>query len=165
MKYKYITGIFLVIPSNSNFSNGVSLQDVYSDTSFVSGRNSAESMKLEPTIKNHNVYAKYVFKEKFHGPPGLVHGGILASVLDDVMGYTPVTQNIMAFTAKLEINYIFPVSIDKEFEIFAWAHKIDGKKVYAESIIKREDKVYVEGKGLFIDLGIGPPEFLTPYTS
>ena len=161
MSYKYITGEFLEIPTTSRFSNGVSLQDVYSDTSFVSGRNSPESMKLEPIIRNHNVFAKYTFKEKFHGPPGIVHGGILASVLDDVMGYTPVTQNIMAFTAKLEINYIFPVPVGEEFELFAWAHKIDGKKVFAESIIKRENKVYVEGKGLFIDLGINPPEFLS----
>ena len=42
----------------------------------------------------------------------------------------------MVKLAKLEINYIFPVPVGEEFELFAWAHKIDGKKVSGQLAIK-----------------------------
>ena len=161
MNYKYISGEVLSLPEDTTWTDGMKLQDIYPNSSFVSGTKNPEGMKIHPVVKDSMVHIKYTFEERFAGGPGLVHGGILAAAIDDLMGYATVIHNHMCVTANLSVNYISPVPVEEEFELLAWVTKIDGKKVFAESIIKREKKVYVEGSGLFIDLGINPPDFLS----
>ena len=153
MKYKYITGEALSLPEKTGCEDGMLLQDIYPDSSFVSGSKNPQSMRMKPIIKNNIVYAKYIFEDRFAGGPGLVHGGILSAALDDLMGYSTVIHNRMCVTANLEVNYLIPVPVEEEYELFAWVKGIEGKKITTESIIKKGDNVHVESKGLFIDLG------------
>ena len=153
MKYKYITGEALSLPEKTGLEDWMLLQDIYPDSSFVSGSKNPQSMRMKPIIKNNIVYAKYIFEDRFVGGPGLVHGGILSAALDDLMGYSTVIHNRMCVTANLEVNYLIPVPVEEEYELFAWVKGIEGKKITTESIIKKGDNVHVESKGLFIDLG------------
>ena len=152
MNYKYITGDNLEITS-SGWADGTVLQDLYPDSSFVSGVENSRGMKMIPVIKDRKIYAKYVFDKSFEGGPGLVHGGILSTVLDEMMGYATFTQNLFCVTANLNVNFRAPSPVEKEFEIYAWVKNIDGKKVYTESVIQSEEIIHVESDGLFIDLG------------
>ena len=152
MDYKFITGDNLEITS-PGWSEGTVLQDIYPDSSFVSGVENPHSMKMVPVIRDQKIYAKYIFEKRFEGGPGLVHGGILSTVLDEMMGYATVTHNLWCVTANLEVNYRSPCRGEEEFELSAWVKEIDGKKVYTESIIFSGDEVHVESSGLFINLG------------
>ena len=153
MDYKYITGQALSLPEKTGWKDGMLLQDIYPDSSFVSGSKNPQSMRMKPVIKNNLVYAKYIFEDRFAGGPGLVHGGILSAALDDLMGYATVIHNRMCVTANLEVNYIIPVPVEQEYELFAWVKDIDGKKITTESVIKSQENTHVESRGLFIDLG------------
>ncbi len=153
MKYRYITGDVLTLPEKTVWGDGMLLQDIYPDSSFVSGSKNPQSMRMKPFIKGNFVYAKYIFEDRFAGGPGLVHGGILSAALDDLMGYATVIHNRMCVTANLEVNYIIPVPVEQEYELFAWVKEIDGKKISTESVIRTNDNIHVESKGLFIDLG------------
>ena len=128
MEYKYISGNALALPEKTGWDDGMLLQDIYPDSSFVSGSKNPQSMRMKPVIKNNFVYAKYIFEDRFAGGPGLVHGGILSAALDDLMGYATVIHNRMCVTANLEVNYIIPVPVEQEYELFAWVKDIDGKK-------------------------------------
>ena len=152
MDYKFITGNNLEI-TNPGWSEGTVLQDIYPDSSFVSGVENPQSMKMVPVIRDQKIYAKYIFEKRFEGGPGLVHGGILSTVLDEMMGYATVTHNLWCVTANLEVNYRSPCPVEEEFELSAWVKEIDGKKVYTESIIFSGEEVHVESSGLFINLG------------
>ncbi len=59
----------------------------------------------------------------------------------------------MCVTANLEVNFITPVPVEKEYELFAWVKDIDGKKISTESVIRTKEKIHVESRALFIDLG------------
>jgi len=148
MNYKYITGETLSLPEKTGWEDGMLLQDIYPDSSFVSGSKNPQSMRMKPVIKNNIVYAKYIFEDRFAGGPGLVHGGILSAALDDLMGYSTVIHNRMCVTANLEVNYLIPVPVEEEYELFAWVKGIEGKKITTESVIKKGDNVHVESKGL-----------------
>ena len=161
MNYKYITGQVLEIDPSSGWTDGTLLQDIYPDSSFVSGNNT-DSMQMKPEIKNRKVYAKYSFAKRFEGGPGLVHGGILSAALDDMMGYATVTHNLPCVTANLNVNFIIPTPVEREFELYAWVKDIDGKKVYTESVIQSKDTIHVESSALFIDLGVDPAAYFAP---
>ena len=149
---RYITGEILPLPEDTLWVEGTKLQDIYPNSSFVSGTENPEGMKIHPVVKNNMVQIKYTFEKRFEGGPGLVHGGILAAAIDDLMGYATVIHNHMCVTANLSVNYISPVPVEKEFELLAWVTKLDGKKVSAESIIKLDDKIHVESSALFIEI-------------
>ena len=162
MEYKYISGKVLEI-TGSGWPDGTVLQEIYPDTSFVSGVENPKGMKMVPIIKDRKIYAKYVFEKSFEGGPGLVHGGILSTVLDDMMGYATFTQNLFCVTANLNVNFRVPSPVDKEFELYAWVKEVDGNKVYAESVIKSEDIIHVEADGLFINIGQdGARQYFSP---
>tara|TARA_B000000609_G_C24055293_1_gene283546 strand:- start:107 stop:610 length:504 start_codon:yes stop_codon:yes gene_type:complete len=162
MEYKYITGKVLEI-TGSGWPDGTVLQEIYPDTSFVSGVENPKGMKMVPIIKDRKIYAKYIFEKSFEGGPGLVHGGILSTVLDDMMGYATFTQNLFCVTANLNVNFRAPSPVDKEFELYAWVKEVDGNKVYAESVIQSEDSIHVEADGLFINIGQdGARQYFSP---
>ena len=152
MNYKYISGEVLPLSEETPWVEGTKLQDIYPNSSFVSGTKNPEGMKIHPVVKNNMVQIKYTFEKRFEGGPGLVHGGILAAAIDDLMGYATVIHNHMCVTANLSVNYISPVPVGEEFELLAWVKNIDGKKVSAESIIKLDDKIHVESSALFIEI-------------
>ena len=162
MEYKYITGKVLEI-TGSGWPDGTVLQEIYPDTSFVSGVENPKGMKMVPIIKDKKIYAKYIFEKSFEGGPGLVHGGILSTVLDDMMGYATFTQNLFCVTANLNVNFRAPSPVDKEFELYAWVKEVDGNKVYAESVIQSENAIHVEADGLFINIGQdGARQYFSP---
>ena len=162
MEYKYITGKVLEI-TGSGWPDGTVLQEIYPDTSFVSGVENPKGMKMVPIIKDRKIYAKYTFEKSFEGGPGLVHGGILSTVLDDMMGYATFTRNLFCVTANLNVNFRAPSPVDKEFELYAWVKEVDGNKVYAESVIQSEDAIHVEADGLFINIGQdGARQYFSP---
>lgn len=65
------------------------------------------------------VEAHYTVPPEFEGYPGVVHGGIVASILDEVVGRVAMTEDPNRFlvTAKLELRYRAPVPIEEELRI------------------------------------------------
>ena len=57
MEYKSITGKVLEI-TGSGWPDGTVLQEIYPDTSFVSGVENPKGMKMVPIIKDRKIYAK-----------------------------------------------------------------------------------------------------------
>jgi acyl-coenzyme A thioesterase PaaI-like protein len=155
MNYKYITGKVLDIPNPDRWSSLDQLLEWWPET-FVSGSQNDYGMKLSPILNNSKIVSIYNFESRFQGGPGLVHGGILSAALDDLMGYACVIHDRSCVTAKLEINYIKPVPVEKEFLLEAWVTNIEDKKLYLESSISSDNEVHIEGSGLFIDLGNYP---------
>ena len=53
----------LEIDPKSGWTDGMLLEEIYPDSSFVSGNN-PESMMMKPFIKDRKVYAKYTFGKR-----------------------------------------------------------------------------------------------------
>ena len=72
----------------------------------------------------------YTAPEHFQGYPGVLHGGIVASILDEISGRAhmgdPAEPRFM-FTGKLEVKYRKNVPIGKPLKIVGKAGKSKGK--------------------------------------
>ena len=92
-----------------------------------------------------------VFAEHHAGAPGFAHGGAVATALDDCLGFLLYVIGQPAVTAKLEVNYRKPVTINTEYSLHARLHHRERKKLYT-SIDMRDanDNVVAEGTGLFV---------------
>jgi acyl-coenzyme A thioesterase PaaI-like protein len=96
----------------------------------------------------------------FEGSPGRVHGGIIASLLDETMGWVLGFTKKLAFTAQLDITFVSPTPIETPIQIRAWLGNVDGKKFFVEGVVSQssDGTELARGKALFIE--IDPAKFL-----
>lgn len=91
----------------------------------------------------------------FEGAPGRAHGGVVASVFDDVMGIVLTVHSTPAFTARLTVSYLAPVPVGVELEFRARLTSREGRKLCMAAEATHAGSVVAEAEGLFIAL---PPE-------
>ncbi len=95
--------------------------------------------------------AAMTFDERYMGPPGIVHGGALAAVLDEAMTATVFHYQEPAFTAQLNISYRKPVVLGSPVRVRGWVTGREGRKRWLRAEIRDEgDALCVEAEGLFI---------------
>ena len=86
----------------------------------------------------------------YEGPPGCVHGGIIASLFDELLGVANIQANVGAMTGTLTIKYRSPTPLKTDLTFTARHVGIDGRKVRAEGTIHAGDRLCAECEGIFI---------------
>jgi acyl-coenzyme A thioesterase PaaI-like protein len=88
----------------------------------------------------------------FEGAPGRAHGGVVAAMLDEVMGAMNMIHGAMAFTAQLDITYHAPTPIGEPILARAWLARHDDRKRYVEATLFADDLLIASAKALFITI-------------
>jgi acyl-coenzyme A thioesterase PaaI-like protein len=102
------------------------------------------------------VEARYIAPEHFQGYPGVLHGGIVGAIIDELsgrahMGADPFAPRFM-FTAKLEVKYRQNVPIGRQLKIVGKAGKTRGKtaEAWAGIYLAETNELLAEGNTLLI---------------
>lgn len=66
------------------------------------------------------VSAEWFCEERLQSYPGIVHGGIIATVLDSAMTNCLLAKDIPALTAEMQIEYKEPVRVGDTAVVRAW---------------------------------------------
>jgi acyl-coenzyme A thioesterase PaaI-like protein len=107
-----------------------------------------------PLVIHHDpnglVWSEFVLGAAYEGPPGTVHGGVCALVLDHVLGATAHQPDRPAYTGTLTLRYRRPTALGRPLRAQAYVDRIDGVKVFAVGHLADEDGVTVEAEGIFI---------------
>jgi len=90
------------------------------------------------------------FDRHQEGAPGFVHGGAVATVLDDALGSIPILLGRPSVTAKLTIDFRAPVLLGCTVQIAAWLEREEGRKFFVAGELRHENSVVAEGSGLFL---------------
>lgn len=106
------------------------------------------------------VTCMYVVPEQFQGYPGIVHGGIVASILDEVLGRVHMGKDLeqpnFMYTAKLSVQYRKPVPVGVELKIVGRAGKRRQRTaVSTAAIYDPVGQLLAEADAILVDV---PPE-------
>jgi uncharacterized protein (TIGR00369 family) len=94
--------------------------------------------------------------DSFEGPPGYVHGGIIATLLDEVMSKSVRARGLTAMTRHMEIDYLRPARSGDPIRLEGRLVRSEGRKHWTEArILDTEARILAEAKGLFIELRSG----------
>lgn len=85
----------------------------------------------------------------YEGPPGMVHGGVSALLLDHIMGVTASQLTKVTFTGTLTLRYRNPLPLGR-VRLTCWVSGEEGRKVFVEARIEGDRGVAVEADGIFI---------------
>jgi acyl-coenzyme A thioesterase PaaI-like protein len=104
------------------------------------------------------VESTYIAPEHFQGYPGVLHGGIVAAIIDEISGRAHMGSDALdprfMFTAKLEVKYRRNVPIGKLLKIIGKAGKSRFKSAEAWAGIydAETDELLAEGNTLLINV-------------
>jgi acyl-coenzyme A thioesterase PaaI-like protein len=95
--------------------------------------------------------------EAFEGAPGRAHGGIVAALFDEAMGFVLSIACTPAFTGRLTVTYRAPVPLGVPLEFRARLTRRDGRKLLIEGEARHGDTLLAQADALFI--AVDPARF------
>lgn len=90
------------------------------------------------------------------GPPGHVHGGAIATMIDTVTGTLATILSGPVMTANLNINYRSPIPLGSTLLIESTLDKKEGRKTFISCKVTSTDgsKVHTETTALFLSINV-----------
>ena len=112
------------------------------DDCYVSGAHNPVGFALDARLVDGAVVADLVFGRAFGVASGHAHGGAIAAVFDDVLGYAVPLLGEPAFTGELTVRYLAPVPTKEPVRVTARVTGRQGRKVFAEAeLVRRGDRL------------------------
>jgi acyl-coenzyme A thioesterase PaaI-like protein len=116
-----------------------------------------------------SVRGEFTVGEHHQGSPGVAHGGVLATAMDESLGYLNWLVGAPAVTARLQVDYKRPVPVGTTLFLEAEVTGVRGRKVYGRVVARldaTDGAIAVEATALFVQVSVehfisaGNPELI-----
>jgi acyl-coenzyme A thioesterase PaaI-like protein len=77
--------------------------------------------------------AEFTVQPAHQGAPGLAHGGVLVSALDETLGSVNWLLQAIAVTGRLETDFVRPVPVGTTLYLRAECTAVAGRKIYSRA--------------------------------
>lgn len=101
-------------------------------------------------LESGSVFCEASLGDDYQSFDGIVHGGIVATMLDTSMGHCLYQQNIRALTAHLDIRYKRPLLTETPFRIEARLKRERSPLYELESSIVQNNHLIASARGRFM---------------
>ncbi len=118
---------------------------------FVCGPHNPTGLNLKFTFDGKRAHTSYQPGASFEGYKGILHGGIIATILDEVMIKAALAQDIMCVTAQMDIRFKAPVFLGKNIEFSGEVTEIKGRIITTSGkAVDSEGRVLAESSGKYM---------------
>ncbi len=108
---------------------------------FACGQLNVNGLHLDLHAGDGQCWTELVLPDRFEGWEGIAHGGIIATILDEVMAWAIIDQDAWGVTARMTIEFKAPIHV--------------GDRVRAEGWLVRARRRLVEAAGHLVDPATG----------
>ena len=126
------------------------IDDVMGELVSVGGRRHPCSPELRWQEASNRITGTVKFSQAFEGPPGHVHGGWVAGVLDHLMGMTHVRTGHPGMTGGLSVRYLKPTPLNQLIEISAEATELDVKRTEVKGTMRCGETTTATAEAIFV---------------
>ena len=107
---------------------------------------------LVVAIQGGRATASVTFGPPYGGPPGCVHGGVIAACFDQVLNVANLRAGVAGPTASLEIRYRKPTPLGRPLRFEAEPPVVEGRQVRTTGVLRAGDTLLAEATGIFVTL-------------
>jgi len=93
----------------------------------------------------------------YEGPPGHIHGGYVAAIMDQFLGMAQIAGKKPGMTGTLKMRYLRPTPLNTELQLEAEVFALEGRKTLVKGEMRVGDTVTATCEGLFIRPSHGLP--------
>ncbi len=90
------------------------------------------------------------FRKMHEGAPGVVHGGLLSAVIDELLGRATMLSGGPGMTARLSVRYLQPTPIQQPLELKGWIERTSGRRLFMKCEVRCGEVMTARAEGLFI---------------
>ncbi|MGH9025355.1 MAG: PaaI family thioesterase [Acidimicrobiia bacterium] len=105
---------------------------------------------VEVEVRDGVVHGQANLGSAFEGPPGCVHGGVIASMFDELLGIVNIAAGVGAMTGTLTIRYRKPTPLQTDLRFELRHTGVERRKVFAAGSMYAGDELCAEAEGIFI---------------
>jgi len=119
------------------------------------GPDAEQGYHLQVRRDGDDVVAQHVFEDRHCGAPGIAHGGAVATVVDDLLGFMLYAARVPGVTRHLEVDYLRPVLSGVPYALRGTLTSRDGRKLWVACTGRAPDGTVVfTGSGLFVAVDV-----------
>lgn len=124
----------------------------------VTGPENAIAPPLHLTGRDDgSIDGRVVLGLPYQGPPGCVHGGVSALLLDHTLGVANHWAGVSGMTGTLTLRYHRPTPLFEELVVTGRQLSVDGRKIRTIGEITARGEVCVSADGLFVNKHLPRP--------
>jgi acyl-coenzyme A thioesterase PaaI-like protein len=115
------------------------------------------SVDMEVRREGDEAVGRVTYREAHEGAPGRCHGGVVAGVFDDVLGYVLQLNRVVAFTGTLSVRYERPTPLFIPIVYRARLARQEGRKLFMTADCSAGDVRIASAEATFI--AVDPSRF------
>ncbi len=126
----------------------------YSKWCYVCGKDNPLGFKVIFSAERGRVRVRHIPEVHRQGYLGVVHGGVISTLLDEAMGWAPTLAiKRMFVTAELTVRYLKPFPIGKAMLIEAWPERVSRRMALVSGQVKDEaGELYASATGKYLPM-------------
>jgi acyl-coenzyme A thioesterase PaaI-like protein len=113
----------------------------------------APPLDLRLDLEENVVRGRATFGAVHEGAPGLLHGGLLAAAIDEVLGMTTSFSGSPGMTRELTVRYERPTPIHVELRFTGRLDRVDGRRLYVSCEVEADGVRTATAHGVFVQVG------------
>lgn len=126
---------------------------VHFDECFVSGPWNPLGIGIEVVRDGDAAVAQIVLGTAFEGGPGMAHGGIVAALFDDVLGYLLTLHGVPGFTGELTVRYLRPTPVGVPLTLRGWVVQRSGRRrLHTAAQLHAGDELVASASAVFVQI-------------
>ena len=121
------------------------------DNCFVCGAANPIGLRLEFSFTGDGAsQAELILPDHFEGYPNVIHGGIVSTLLDEVMAKAVLHSGKVAFTARLQVSFRRPVPANTTLHLEGRIVSSKTRTIITAARLYDTSGDYAEAEGVFI---------------
>lgn len=121
------------------------------DYCFVCGKENPIGIKAKFSTREGFASSELTLSREYQGWSGIIHGGIIAALLDEACVYAGNSLGYNTVTAELKIRFKKPLTPNEKFVVEAHAKVVKSKLILAQAILRNaQGDTFAEAEGKLI---------------
>lgn len=116
----------------------------------VMGRYNPLAPPIAVSLEEGRVVGRVRLQHAFQGAPGLVHGGVVAAIFDEVLGTAAIVKGLPGPTAKLSVDYRAPTPLETDLRFEGEVDRVQRRRVHVKGRCTADDVVTAEAEAIFV---------------
>jgi len=118
---------------------------------FACGPENDQGLQLRFEYGDGTARSRFIAKQRFAGWTTIIHGGVMATLLDEAMAHAAIAAGIRAVTARLEVRFRKAAPVDAPLLVEG---RLEGRRgrllTLVASVCGEDGTIYAEGQGRFV---------------
>ncbi len=130
------------------------MQEMKYSKCFVCGHDNPSGLKLDFGFEGESAYTWFSSLATFEGYQGVIHGGIIATLLDEVMAKIILSKKLVAVTADMNVRYRKSLLTGTKVKVSGEITMQKTRTIHTKAVVQDENgTVYAESTAVYIVVG------------